>query len=637
MILQNLPIEVYDIEVLPNIIKVTCKNTETKEYTMFEISKRKFEVQELVDFFTSGKYFFCGYNNKHYDDPIINYIIDYKEKMVQLDWRRVCTSVKHLSDIITANEDDIEAWKKWKYANYFKSFDLLTMLFSSKLRVGLKEMQMTMHYDNVEEFMCDWNSDLEESRFDELERYNINDVDSTEELLNRCKDDIDLRVYLLETMDIDCLSKDNVNMGMQILAKQYCKYSGKSWSEVKDLRSPMDTIPLKDVILPIIKYDDKNLQSMLERLKRLIVSPGRKGYSEQFIFAGLKYSLGVGGIHSVNTPEIIIPKEDELLIDSDVASLYPSMILKFDFYPRLLGEPFKIGYQSTLDERLEAKRDGNKSKNIAYKYALNGVSGNMQNKHSFCYDPLSVMRIRMNGQLLILMLAEKLVQVGCKIIQANTDGLLYIAKKNRITEVESVKKWWQDLTQLTLEDEQFKSFYQYAINDYFGVLNDGTIKQKGMFITKSILGKGLSPKIIPKAIIAYFTEGKDIHEFVHECTDIRDFLMGEKTGKQWHVEYYGKPQQRTNRYYASTNGAYLYKWKYNDDGTKEYQNMLTASGVTILNKLENKPMSDYKINYRYYITEIIKIIDELKPRQLSLFDQQDFSDISAQTIKTNSL
>ena len=235
MILQNLPIEVYDIEVLPNIIKVTCKNTETKEYTMFEISKRKFEVQELVDFFTSGKYFFCGYNNKHYDDPIINYIVDYKEKMVQLDWRRVCTSVKHLSDIITANEDDIETWKKWKYANYFKSFDLLTMLFSSKLRVGLKEMQMTMHYDNVEEFICDWNSDLEESRFDELERYNINDVDSTEELLNRCKDDIDLRVYLLETMDIDCLSKDNVNMGMQILAKQYCKYSGKSWSEVKDL------------------------------------------------------------------------------------------------------------------------------------------------------------------------------------------------------------------------------------------------------------------------------------------------------------------------------------------------------------------------------------------------------------------
>lgn len=637
MILQNLPIEVYDIEVLPNIIKVTCKNTETKEYTMFEISKRKFEVQELVDFFTSGKYFFCGYNNKHYDDPIINYIIDYKEKMVQLNWRRVCTSVKHLSDIITANEDDIEAWKKWKYANYFKSFDLLTMLFSSKLRVGLKEMQMTMHYNNVEEFICNWNSDLEESRFDELERYNINDVDSTEELLNRCKADIDLRVYLLETMNIDCLSKDNVNMGMQILAKQYCKYSGKSWSEVKDLRSPMDTIPLKDVILPIVKYDDKNLQNMLERLKCLIVSPGRKGYSEQFIFAGLKYSLGVGGIHSVNTPEIIIPKENELLIDSDVASLYPSMILKFDFYPRLLGKSFKIGYQSTLDERLEAKHDGNKSKNTAYKYALNGVSGNMQNKHSFCYDPLSVMRIRMNGQLLILMLAEKLVQVGCKIIQANTDGLLYIAKKNRTTEVESVKKWWQDLTQLTLEDEQFKAFYQYAINDYFGVLNDGTIKKKGIFITESILGKGLSPKIIPKAIIAYFTEGKDIHEFVHECTDIRDFLIGEKTGKQWNVEWYDKPQQRTNRYYASTNGAYLWKWKYNADGTKQYQNMLTASGVTILNKFDDKPIEERHINYRYYIGEIMKIINELEPKQLSLFDQQDFRDISDIDCKTNSL
>lgn len=37
--------------------------------------------------------------------------------------------------------------------------------------------------------------------------------------------------------------------------------------------------------------------------------------------------------------------------------------------------------------------------------------------------------------------------------------------------------------------------------------------------------------------------------------------MAEKTGKQWHVEYNNKEQQRTNRFYASTNGAYLWKWK----------------------------------------------------------------------------
>ena len=107
--------------------------------------------------------------------------------------------------------------------------------------------------------------------------------------------------------------------------------------------------------------------------------------------------------------------------------------------------------------------------------------------------------------------------------------------------------------------------------------------------------------------------------------------MSEKTGKQWHVEYLNKEQQRTNRFYASTDGAYLWKWKYKDDiasnqyglvsqhREKQYQNMLVDSGVTILNKLDDKPIIERKINYRYYLKEALKIVEELQPRQLSLF------------------
>lgn len=620
MKIDNLTVNVYDIESFPNILHVTVKDTESKEYHKFEISKRKNQLHELVSYFLSKDKIFCGYNNKHYDDPIINYIIDYEVKLSNLEWRQICTSVHNMSKVITESDEVTDSWKKWKYLNLFKSFDLLTMLFSSKLRVGLKSMQVTMHFRNVKEFLGDWNSDLELERFDEMILYNVNDVDSTEELLYRCKKDIDLRINVKKDFGIDCLSVDNVNMGMKILAHQYMKYSGKTWNEIKDLRSPMDMIPLKDVILPIVKYDSKILQDVLQHMKTLTVSPGRDGFKTNVVFAGTKYTIGVGGIHSVNTAEIIKPKDDEELVDDDVASLYPSMILKFDFYPRQLGPIFKVSYQGTLDDRLEAKRNKNETKNIAFKYALNGVSGNMQSPNSFCYDPLSVMRIRMNGQLLILMLAEKLTQVGCKIIQANTDGLLYLMKKDKKTEVESIRKWWQDLTQLTLEQEKFKVFYQYAINDYFGVMDDGKIKKKGMFITDTLLGKGLSPRIIPKAVIAYFTKNIDVETYVKNCQDIREFLMAEKTGKQWHVEYLDVEQQRINRFYASTNGGYLWKWKYDNNGKKSYQNMLTASGVTILNELDEKPIEERKINYRYYIREIYKIIRELEPLQLSLFD-----------------
>lgn len=69
----------------------------------------------------------------------------------------------------------------------FESMDLLTMLFSTKLRVSLKAMQVTMCFHNVQEYDGDFNQYLPTTEIEKMIAYNINDVDSTEELLNRCK------------------------------------------------------------------------------------------------------------------------------------------------------------------------------------------------------------------------------------------------------------------------------------------------------------------------------------------------------------------------------------------------------------------------------------------------------------------
>lgn len=635
------------------------KNTETNDIYKFEISERKNQLRELVKFFkqvdkyiTWGDYYttninipanviFCGYNNLHYDNPIINYIIEYEDKLMQYNIPTICSSIFNLSKTITtSSEDNIDAWKHWKYQIWFDTFDILTMLYSNKLRVGLKEIQVTMQYPNVQEFVCDWTKPLPLEDFDSMIDYNINDIESTSELLNRCKKDVDLRIAIEDEYGVRVLSKDGVNIGMKILTQKYLEKTGLTWWDIKDLRSPMSVIPLKDVILPFIKYDSPILQRVLEDMKNQIVSPGRKGYENKFVFNNLRYSVGVGGIHSVNSPEIIIPRDDEMLIDIDVASLYPSMLIEYEFYPRHLGKEFLEVYKQIKDERIEAKHNGDKVKNETLKLALNGLSGNLQNEHNFCYSPFAVMQIRINGQLLLLMLAEKLTQIGCRIVQANTDGLFVLLKKDAYSKVNSICREWEQLTKLTLEEDRFKAMYQYAINDYFAITEDNKVKEKGMFITAVKLGKGLTPKIIPKAVISFFKDGIPVEDTIKNCTDIRDFLMSEKTGKQWHVEYMNEEQQRTNRFYASTNGGYLWKWK--DTGHKEgeiitytepyvgerkykasarqYQNMLTASGVTLLNKFDNKPIEERKINYRYYIMEAYKIIRDLKPLQLSLWD-----------------
>lgn len=659
MIIRGKIVYVYDIEVFQNIFHCSVKNTETNDIYKFEISERKNQLRELVKFFkqvdkyiTWGDYYttniniptniiFCGYNNLHYDNPIINYIIEYEDKLMQYNIPTICSSIFNLSKTITASsEDNIDAWKHWKYQIWFDTFDILTMLYSNKLRVGLKEIQVTMQYPNVQEFVCDWTKPLPLEDFDSMIDYNINDIESTSELLNRCKKDVDLRIAIEDEYGVRVLSKDGVNIGMKILTQKYLEKTGLTWWDIKDLRSLMSVIPLKDVILPFIKYDSPILQRVLEDMKNQIVSPGRKGYENKFVFNNLRYSVGVGGIHSVNSPEIIIPRDDEMLIDIDVASLYPSMLIEYEFYPRHLGKEFLEVYKQIKDERIEAKHNGDKVKNETLKLALNGLSGNLQNEHNFCYSPFAVMQIRINGQLLLLMLAEKLTQIGCRIVQANTDGLFVLLKKDAYSKVNSICREWEQLTKLTLEEDRFKAMYQYAINDYFAITEDNKVKEKGMFITTVKLGKGLTPKIIPKAVISFFKDGIPVEDTIKNCTDIRDFLMSEKTGKQWHVEYMNEEQQRTNRFYASTNGGYLWKWK--DTGHKEgeiitytepyvgehkykasarqYQNMLTASGVTLLNKFDDKPIEERKINYRYYIMEAYKIIRDLKPLQLSLWD-----------------
>lgn len=619
MKIRNIPCIVYDIEVFCNVFHCTLYDTEKDKLFKFECSQRKNEIQEMCQFFLTTDAYFVGYNNIHYDNPIINYCIEFFNNSNYTHYR-ICESLFNMSNTITSNnEKDFDKWKKWKYAKNFKTLDLLTMLYSKALRVSLKEMQVTMMYKNVQEFNIDWRQPLLITQIDEMIQYNINDVMSTTELLNRCKKDIELRISIEDQYHIDCLSKDGVGIGAELLKQEYLQATDLKWDDIKDLRSPMDRIPLKDVILPNISFKTPLLNDLLTEMKGLVIGAGREAWNKKFVYANNEVSIGVGGIHTINKPEIIIPEDDEILLDSDVSSLYPSLIVSYGFVPPHLNkEVFLKMYDDKRISRLKDKAEGRKLESETKKLLLNSTTGNYQNEFSWLYSPFAVMQIRINGQLILLMFTERLLELGAKIKQLNTDGVLYIIKKDKREALDKMIAEFQKEVKLTFETDEFKSFYQLAVNDYFAITPKGEVKEKGCFITSVKLGKGLTPKIIPKAVIAYFKDGIPVNDTIKNCTDIKDFLMSEKTGKQWHVEYLDKEQQRINRFYASTNGGYLWKWK-NNNGEKQYQNMLTASGVTLLNKFDDIPITERKINYRYYFAECMKIIEELKPRQLSLW------------------
>lgn len=629
MIIKGLPIAVYDIESFPNLFTLTAHHTELHKKLVFEISERtdcSKVVESVVNCFLYPNNLWCGYNNKHYDDPLVNFIIDkYSE------WKRrgytyydITEEIFSLSNLIV-NSETSEGWKRWKYGKNFKSMDLLTMLFSQKLRVGLKEMEVTMQVEDVDEYEGDFNKPVALEDIDRVLEYNDHDVTNTEELLNRLKKQIDLRIGIEEEYGVDVLSMDGVSIGKEILKTKYLQDTGKSWDEIKDLRSPCDMVELNKVILPVIEYKTPILQGLLKEMKTLTVSPGIDGWNKKFLFYNTVISVGVGGIHSQNNPEIVIPNEDELLIDTDAASLYPTLLIEWGFVPKHLGQEFLTTYSNIKKERIEAKHNGNKVKNETLKLTLNSVTGLMQNEYSWLYSPEDVMRIRMNGQLILLMLAERLIlATGCRVIQYNTDGIFLLLKKDKFDIYQQTVKEFEKIVRLSFEDEEFEKFVQFAVNDYIAIhkgyaesKDPDLIKTKGMFINYPQLGKGLDCLIVPKALIKYFADGVPIEDTIKNCRDIHDFIAYQKIGKQFAVDCgETKNINHINRFYYSTDGGFLMK---RDKYTGKVIKVDSNYGVTILNTIHKDYEFPKNINYQYYIGRCKKIINALENVQLSLF------------------
>ena len=523
-------------------------------------------------------------------------------------------------------KEPVANWVDYKHAYLFNSFDLMTMSFSAKNRVGLKELEVTMGFPNVMEYEGDFSKNVPKELKDKVIEYNQNDVLATGELLNLKKNDIELRLKLNEKYKINVLSKDNVNMGMEILKKEYLEKTNKTWDDIKDLKTPCQLVAFKNIIFDFIQYTTPPLQKLLEKLKKISIDPNNKDFREVFEIGGVVHNISLGGLHSINNAEIIIPNEDELLIDYDVNSYYPSCLIANKLYPKHLGEEFIGIYKNIIDERLKAKKDKNSFLADAFKYAINGLSGNLQSQYSWTYDPELVVKLRINCQLMILMLIEKFDLLGAEIVQSNTDGILIKIKKSLLPEIEKAKDEWCKLTKLSMSKEEFERFYQYDVNNYIGVKkgfketkDPELIKKKGFFVDETNLGKGMSPKVIAKSLINYFVYNISPEETLKEDKDIRDYLTYQRVSRDFIVEYNGEKALHINRFYMSINGGILIKYKMEKGGKAQATRLCATSPVTIYNKFEDKPFEEYKVNYRYYKNEIYKIINELEINQLSLF------------------
>lgn len=611
---------VYDIEVYPNFFCVTFRNLKTKEKIVFIIGYYKEEYKddtESLRQFIRGKWL-IGYNNHGYDDYVVNFILERK---------RTPEQIKEFSNKIIESENPYLVFRNYKYNNLYKSIDLMRLLFSKMLRVSLKELEVTMKWKNVQEIPHHHLKILEDSEKEDVLDYNDNDTLATLELAIKSLDDIKLRYTIKQKFGLDCYSKDGVRTGVDLFLRLYCQKTGQDEEEVKNLRSPREYINLNEIISDKVSFNSKQFNKLLQQLKDTTITQTRGSLDLSVLYGGVLHVFGTGGIHSKDKAAIVKPLPGYRYMDADVASLYPSILIEYGFKPEHLSNEFIEVYKFLKDDRIRAKRAGEKLIADTYKLSLNGTYGNLINEYSWLYDPKAAMGITLNGQLFLSMLSERLTDAGIQVDSLNTDGITALVREDQMHLYWAITKEWQSLTNLELEFREYDKVIRQHVNSYYAIYkNDksinegdaGKVKEKGDLLTKVVLGKGFDKPIVKIAVREYFINGTPIEETIKNHKDIYDFTMFQKVGKQFEVEWWGKKQQHINRYYASKKGAYLYKVKGQGE-KKSISHMLKGVGVQIFNVFEEKPLAEYNIDYQYYIIEARKLINEIETNQLTIF------------------
>lgn len=635
-----------DIEVYPNFFFLGIMDLKTQNITSFEISPFRDERKGLYDFLNNYKGFWISFNGNHYDNLVLAYGQD--NKWFINDPTELCNSyLKEFSDKIINSDDysEIKRWKYWKWK--FTSIDLF-LYWSKMLRLSknlsLKSLGIQLGFDEVQELPYEPSRMLTESEMEEIKRYNLrNDLGI---LYLLCKDknaDIQQRSDAVVKYGLNCWSWDPVKLGLRILLQEYTNKQKLSLEKIKDLRTPLRSLPVKDIILPIIKFSAKkdeycqntkdgifcsSFSALLENLRnRVVTSTTELNYS--VIFDGVQYDVKSGGLHSYHsTPEIVEPDPKIYSYrDVDVSSYYPTSGVVFNFTPSHLP-----GMSSVLDDlrrkRLEFKKMGVKKEAELLKLALNGgFYGNLNQEHTPLYDPEKMLSITINGQLLLLMLCEKFVEAGIKIDMCNTDGVTVIFEHHLESKYKEICKWWEDLTSMELEEVIYKKVVRMNINNYLAIYEDGKVKRKGIFRLpfneyggrEIPLGDSCDFLVIPKLLNEYFVNGHKPEEVLSQPEkfnlSILDFCASKKVDRSYTVEWNRQKKQRLNRYYVSRNGAYMYKCR---NGTKSH--MLKGWGVQIYNKIQHKSIKEHNVDNRYYLSEANKIINllQISKNQLKL-------------------
>ena len=288
---------------------------------------------------------------------------------------------------------------------------------------------------------------------------------------------------------------------------------------------------------------------------------------------GHKYQFGFGGLH-----QALIGYRSKNLVNMDVASLYPSLLVEYGLMSRGAAKNPE-SYKEVYHTRLKAKKEGKTLLNQGLKLILNGAIGAMLSEFNPLYDTWSNSSICVHGQLLLFILVKRLFDAGFNIIQTNTDGIM-IERQEGIDFMPIAEQWMKE-TRLILEFDEIDTLAQNNVNNYYCKFTNGKVKSKGFYLSNEKFGKATSKILCNMVTDQPLLDGVEPRDFVlykkHAIGEIYDGKTNTKVDGRSLAFVVGYPEDpRTQSYYSRSKNARKVIKK-NEDGS----NVLDEKGQPV--------------------------------------------------------
>ena len=388
-----------------------------------------------------------------------------------------------------------------------------------------------MTYDQINQLVDKWDRYVIPKWITDIMHYNLNDVFIVCEMIRLYIDEVRLRYNISRAYGVDVLSSSRSNIADNLFVKFYSEFSGLAESQWRGRKTERTAMSFKRVIFPFIKFKTKELQELLEEMKKVVIySIGKKALKEiapkypelkylktnnesgwfEVKINNLIYTIATGGLHSQDIPRELKSKltfvdddwklsdckeggskeEDapsiwDIITDNsyiyvhwDIASFYPSIMDVYKIAPAHMNEGVFVKLIHWLKEtRVTAKHskedyiDGIPKDVLAQvlKIVINSIYGKLGFEKGDICDRLAVLKVTINGQLMIMMLCESLELAGIEVVSANTDGIVVKLHKKNKAKFEEIADEWKRLTKLDADSEEYRCYINRDIN-IIGVL-----------------------------------------------------------------------------------------------------------------------------------------------------------------------